>query len=276
MLNILFFTHAFLLASQHPSFPGAWKSMWGTDTGAGPVCNQIHSLPPPLLCSGSPRQVTSGGSILKFPVSSSFLQSSPNGRGWLVFWKQRGREKPSYTPSPSFCLGWSVGIASHVGLPSSQPPEMTLPLGSSKTTSSLCPSSLGMAEASICCWPFEQHHQPFNILTMTHNMWLTVFKSWLFLLENSMSIQIRNEPVTTSHTCTPVSLFSHEPSGSASQTSQSSDQCFQNIHGSHKRAVSTITSQCLLLSSHCLASEVCSPQIATSPLPRKAWYLTSS
>lgn len=232
---------------------GYWHWCW--------ACLQADSfLASPLLCSGSPRQVTSGGSILKFPVSSSFLQSSPNGRGWLVFWKQRGREKPSYIPTPSFCLGWSAGTASHVGLPSSQPPEMTLPLGSSKTTSSLCPSSLGMAEASICCWPSEKHHPPFNILMMTHNMWLTVFKSWFFLLENSMSIQIRSESVATSH----------EPSGSASQTSKPSDQCFQNIHGSHQRAVSTITSQCLLLSSRCLASEVLSLQIATSPLPRKA------
>lgn len=51
-LNMLSLTQSCLLACLHPSFPVAWKSIWGINVGA--MCPQIHSSPFP--CSAQHAQ----------------------------------------------------------------------------------------------------------------------------------------------------------------------------------------------------------------------------
>ena len=122
---------SFLLARLHPKLSssmevnlGYWRWCW--------VCVLSAAFAAlPLPCSASTREVTSAAAILRLPVSGDL---KPNCfSAFLQSWEM-SESTFSWLQCP------------RTGLPSFQPPEMTLPLGSSKN----CPLSLSLQPRHSC------------------------------------------------------------------------------------------------------------------------------
>lgn len=88
----------FLLACFHPSFLAAWKSVWGTGAGAGPVCSSASFPALLLLCSAPTREMTFPGCYSQASCVRQLLTHFPNRRHSLAFGSGRKGEAQLFLP----------------------------------------------------------------------------------------------------------------------------------------------------------------------------------